>query len=43
MEWSNEDIFKFMIHVEDCGSQENNTIKRRVIPQAEPNLPEQGR
>jgi hypothetical protein len=22
--------------VEDCGSQENNTITRRVIPQAEP-------
>jgi hypothetical protein len=43
MEWSNEDIFKFMIQVEDCGSQENNTITRRVIPQAEPNLPEQGR
>jgi hypothetical protein len=43
MEWSNEDIFKFMIHVEDCESQENNTITRRVIPQAEPNLPEQGR
>jgi hypothetical protein len=38
-EWSIEDI---MIHVEDCGSH-NNTITRRVIPQAEPNLPKQGR
>jgi hypothetical protein len=40
MEWSNEDIFKF---IELYKSQENNTSTRRVIPQAEPNLPEQGR
>jgi hypothetical protein len=40
MYWSNDDIFNF---IELYKSQENNTITRRVIPQAEPNLPEQGR
>jgi hypothetical protein len=40
MEWSNEDIFKF---IRLYKSEPVITITRPVIPQAEPNLPEQGR
>jgi hypothetical protein len=40
MEWSNENSFKV---IELYKSEPVITITRRVIPQAEPNLPEQGR